>query len=458
MVATNGPIGLQPLTSGIRLHPRDRKPMAKAYDTCLILFLEFYTPLLATFAFVSRCVLRHDSLPLTDKCGSYLIGQSIGGVIFPPFSESFGRKNLYIISTGLFSLCCLVVAVSAATPSIIIGRFFTGLFSSIPTIVTTGSIEDLWDTRARVWWVFLWVLVANIGLLAGPIISDAVIGHARWNWVFYTAAIVTACVAVLLVTITESRPSVVLATTAANARRESQHQTLVTRLFGQREPFDVLRPLRLLFTEPIVFMVSITTAVSFGIIYLFTQVLPIVYHTSGLNGSPKNVQFLAIILGTLLSILTRGYDLCVLTRRSAQNLPITPENKLAGFLIGAPLLSISLWWFAWTIPPFAYLHWAIPTSALVLTGYALNEFNYVLAGYLTDCYEQYAASSVGAMAITRSVFSAAFPLLGKGLFQTLGFNLATTVLAAVASVLCIIPPLLLRYGRKFREKSVLARG
>ncbi|KZL67690.1 MFS multidrug transporter (fluconazole resistance protein) [Colletotrichum tofieldiae] len=446
-----------------RCHPRQWGRARKAYDTCLILFLEFYTttistagapvanqacedlgisPVQATFVFVSV----------------YLIGQSVGGIFFPPWSESFGRKNFYIISTALYSLFCLMIAVSTSIPGVVVGRFATGVLSSIPTVVITGSIEDLWDTRARVWWVFWWVLVGNLGLLTGPMISDGILGHSHWKWVFYTAAIVTACLACLLFTIKESRLSVLLLIVAPAATEAAPDQASATRTPNRREKLDLLRPLRLLVTEPIVFLVSIVTAVSFGLIYLFTEVLPMIYLAPAFGASPKNVPFLAIGLGTFLSIFTRGYDIHVLARRSAKSLPMAPENKLAGFVIGAPLLAVSLWWFAWTIPPFIMLHWAIPTTSLILTGYALNEFNYVLAGYLTDCYQRYAASSVGAMAITRSLFSAVFPLFGKAPFRSLGFNVASTVLAIVATVLCVVPPLFLRYGAILRGKSVFAQN
>ncbi|KAK2051328.1 MFS general substrate transporter [Colletotrichum caudatum] len=387
-------------TSDGRCYPRQWGRARKTYDTCLILFLEFYT---------------------------YLIGQSIGGIFFPLWSESFGRKSLYIISTALYRLFCLTIGAFATITGVVMGRFATGILSSILTVVITGSIEDLWDMRARVWWVFLWVLVGNLGLLTGPMISDGILGHSRWKWVFYTAAIVTACMACLLFTIKESRLS-----------------TLMTRTSNRREKLDLL-----------LFLVSFVTVVLFGLIYLFTEVLLMVYLTLALGASLKNAPLLAIGLGTIFSVLTRGYDVHILARLSAQDLSITLENKLAGFVVGAPLLAVSLWWFAWTILPFVVLHWVIPTASLLLTGYALNEFNYVLAGYLTDCYEQYAASSVGAMAITRSLFSVTFPLFGTVLFRSLGYNMALTVLAIAATILCVAPPLLLCYRAILREKSVL---
>ncbi|KAL0933482.1 MFS multidrug transporter [Colletotrichum truncatum] len=443
------------------VHPRKWGKARKVYDTSVIMFLEFFTTMISTAGTPIAGHIHRDLGigPVPATCifvSTYLVGQTLGGVIFPPWSESFGRKNLYVFSTGLYSMSCLLGGKFPTIPGIVIGRFIGGLLSAIPTIVATGSIEDMWDTQARVWWVFWWALLANIGLLTGPVFSDLIMAYVDWVWAFYTAAIVTGCVTMLFLTIKESRPSVVLAKalppdtdgTTCDKTLECQTGT------PKREKLDLLRPLRLLFTEPIVFLVAFISAIAFGLVYLFTEVLPMVYASLGFENGWKNLPFLALGIGMILSILTRFYDLRVLKNSSTTF--IAPESKFAGFLIGAPALAIGLWWFAWTIPPHAILHWAIPTAALIPIGYAVNEFDYVLAGYLSDCYETYTASSFAALALTRSFFCATFPLFGGTLFHSLNFNNASSLFATLATVLCIVPPILLRYGSRLRARSAYA--
>ncbi|KAJ5965880.1 hypothetical protein N7481_012594 [Penicillium waksmanii] len=85
------------------------------------------------------------------------------------------------------------------------------------------------------------------------------------------------------------------------------------------------------------------------------------------------------------------------------------ENTNCGFFIGAPSLAIGLWWFAWTIPDAVNgVHWIVPTLPLVLIGYAVNEFDTVLLGYLVDSYLTYSASG---LAIVATIFCAAPPFL-----------------------------------------------
>ncbi|KAF4812519.1 Major facilitator-type transporter sorT [Colletotrichum siamense] len=434
-------------------HPRQWGKTRKMYDTCLIIFLEFFTTMVSTAgAPISEHLHRESGLSSVAATASlvstYLVGQAIGGVVTPPWSESFGRRKLYVIGTIFYSISCVVVGAMPTLPVIIVGRLVAGLLSSVPTVIAVGSIEDMWDTQARVWWVFTWALVANIGILLGPVFGGLIIESLHWKWIFFTSAIVTGVAAVLLCLIKESRPSVALAKIEASETGVRPNM---------REKLDLVRPLRLFFTEPIVFVVAILSAIAFGLIYLFTEVLPMVYLQLDFQHGWKNIPFLPLGIGMVLSVFTRVYDSRLLAKKTAACLPITPESKCIGFVIGAPLLAGGLWLFAWTIPPQVLsVHWIFPTLALVPIGYAVNEFDHVLAGYLTDCYETYAASGFAALALTRSLCCATFPLFGRIMFDSLDFNIATTIFAGLATVICVIPPLMIKYGGWLRRRSPLA--
>lgn len=87
---------------------------------------------------------------------------------------------MYIASAGLYSIFCVIVGVVPSLAGVSIGRFFSGFLSAIPTIVSAGSIEDMFNSRGRVWLIFLWVLMANLGLVLGPIMSVYIIVHLSW--------------------------------------------------------------------------------------------------------------------------------------------------------------------------------------------------------------------------------------------------------------------------------------
>lgn len=218
------------------------------------------------------------------------------------------------------------------------------------------------------------------------------------------------------------------------------------------------RPLYLYFTEPIVFIVATISAIAFALVYLFTEALPPIYQAQGFSVPSSNLPFLAIGVGLLPGFLTRYMDYRNIVRNQREGTSLQPEHKLMGFSIGAPMLAIGLWWFAWTIPPeVPDVHWIVSVMPLVLVGYALNEFDAVLAGYLADSYLSYAASGFAALSFVRSMLSATFPLFAPYMFNGLGANVAASILAAMATVFCLIPPLFTKYGHSIRARSKFAR-
>jgi len=102
----------------------------------------------------------------------------------------------------------------------------------------------------------------------------------------------------------------------------------------------LLRPLRLLLTEPIVAMVSAISGIAFALIYLFTEVLPIVYGSYGFRSEQTSLAFIAMAIGFLCSIFTRILDHRLAVRRDHN---LSPEEKLTGFAIAAPAFAIGLW-------------------------------------------------------------------------------------------------------------------
>jgi len=90
---------------------------------------------------------------------------------------------------------------------------------------------------------------------------------------------------------------------------------------------------------------------------------------------------------------------------------------------------------------------------LVCIGFSANDFSYVLFGYMTDSYGFYAASAVSALSTARTFTAAVFPLFMTQMYEGLGNNVATSVVAAVATLFCFTPVVFLRYGRGLRERS-----
>ena len=76
-----------------------------------------------------------------------------------------------------------------------------------------------------------------------------------------------------------------------------------------------------------------------------------------------------------------------------------------------------------------------------------------LINYVVDAYEVFAASAMGALSASRSLFGVVLPFAAVPMYSTLGVNWACSLLGFLSAVMCLIPFLFLRYGDKIREKS-----
>jgi hypothetical protein len=284
----------------------------------------------------------------------------------------------------------------------------------------------------------------------------------RWN--FYVFAIIIAAVTGGLFFIRESRPSLLLANEVKQVVDMTTMKSIPPPLNHDHIPDlhtfakeSLFRPVQLFFREPIIFIVSMMIAVAMSLIYIFTQALQPIYESMGFTETKASLIFIAIGLGTILSAFTRLLDGYILNYFRRQGRPIKPEYKLVGLALGGPFLAIGLWWFAWTIPPDVQAPWIVPTISLVLVGYALTEMDTVLYGYISDSYLSYSASATAAVAFVRALLSGAFPLFTTQMFDGLGNNVAMSVLAAVATAFCIVPPVFIIYGERIRRASKFAR-
>lgn len=222
----------------------------------------------------------------------------------------------------------------------------------------------------------------------------------------------------------------------------------------------LFRPLHLLFSEPIVILCSALNAISFAMIYGLTEGLTLIYsHPSYDLPNPQTTSslgFIPLILGLFFSLPFRWTDARRFRELNASGTP--PERKLTSFAIAIPAMALGFWVFAWTIPPLApRAPLLVSMAALVPVGFAINDLDSVLCGYMADVYGMYAASAFSALSLLRALCAAAFPLFAEPMFEGMGsYNAAASVFAAVATVFCVSPWVLLKYGKRLRERSVFA--
>lgn len=166
-------------------HPRQWSLPRKLYDTTIISLLEFTTTVVSNAGSIIAEEISVEigiSQELAIFCTAtiYLLGQAIGGLIFPPVTEVFGSRLIYAGSTAMYAALCLMIGLAPSLATIIVGRFLCGMLSAVPTCVAAGSLENIWDSRARIWGISSWAAAGVFAMAIGPLyavyVSDSQLG------------------------------------------------------------------------------------------------------------------------------------------------------------------------------------------------------------------------------------------------------------------------------------------
>lgn len=127
-----------------------------------------------------------------------------------------------------------------------------------------------------------------------------------------------------------------------------------------------------------------------------------------------------------------------------------PEARLPSGFTGSVMLPVGLFIFAWTCVP-VHIHWIVCMIGLLCFGSGMVLIFLATQNYLVDAYLPTAASVMAAGTVTRSIIGVVLPLFTLNMYDALGINWASCVVAFIALVFTPVPVLLFVYGRRIRR-------
>ncbi|KAB8297147.1 hypothetical protein EYC80_002528 [Monilinia laxa] len=395
----------------------------------------------------------------------YGIGESLGSIVFPPYSEAFGRKPILTCSALLLPFGCLVTGLVPSIAGAYIGRFMMGATASVPATVIVGSLEDMWEPATQGHAIYMWVLSVGLGVALGPMYGTYVISVLGWRWLYHIGAIGSFCVFVLLLLgIPETRLSKVLAIHIVAVQPYAGKLDHLLSMYEDYVPdfktfcqSAIIQPVRIFIQEPIILTMATLSAIAFSLVFLFTEALDVVFRPYGFTQTSYSLSFIAYVIGMICGVPVRSLEFRYLDKR-AETKELEPEDKIIGFANGAPVLAAGLWLMAWTTPPLAHgIEWVVPMIGLTGAGFAANEIEYALGNYLTDTYTVYASSAFAAYLTLRALLSGIFPLFADQMYDGSGSNIAGSILAGTANLWLISPYVFMKYGKRLRKKGKFAK-
>jgi MFS family permease len=230
-------------------------------------------------------------------------------------------------------------------------------------------------------------------------------------------------------------------------------QDLDMRPFSQRLKLFLLRPFQLLFRELIVFLISVYMSVLYGLLYMFFVAYPIVYQKGkGWSAGSTGLMFIPLIVGVLMSAacapLVNKHYLKVSERYNGHP---PAEMRLIPMMLSCWFIPIGVFIFAWT--SFSDVHWAGPAFGGGAVGFGFIFLYNSANNYLVDSYQHQAASALAAKTFLRSFWGAGAVLFTNQMYDRLGYQWASSLLAFIGLACCAIPFVFFFFGARIRARS-----
>ncbi|KAI1420188.1 major facilitator superfamily domain-containing protein [Xylaria sp. FL1777] len=389
---------------------------------------------------------------------TFVLGIALGPLFLGPLSEFYGRRPIYLTSWTMFVIWLIPSAVARNTATMVTVRFIDGFAGSAFLSVAGGTVSDVFRRDQIQSPMTIISLSPFIGPSLGPLIGGFINYYTNWRWTYYVLIIWAVSLLVMMVFFApETYHPIKLREKARLLRQETGDERWKapieksTKSIPKTIGLSLIRPFQLLTLEPMCLLLSLLSAVLLGVIYLFFGAFPLVFGGNfGFNLWQVGLSFLGIFVGMLIGAATNPVWHSVHRRLVRRNHGVPePEFRLASSILGAVMVPIGLFWFAWT----SWIHWILPIIGSGIFGCGtLLVFNGIFT-FLVDTYPLYAASALAANSFLRCTFAAAFPLFGKQLYQAAGYPWASSVLAFITLALMPLPYVFFNYGKRLRQKS-----
>ncbi|KAF3054654.1 hypothetical protein CFAM422_013372 [Trichoderma lentiforme] len=285
----------------------------------------------------------------------YILGFAFGPVIWAPASERFGRS--WPLKIGMFGDAIFLIGSATATniQTLLICRFFSAVFAASTLSVVPGVLADLYDHVHRGIAVTVYALTLFTGPFTAPFIGAFITkSNAGWRWTLYLPALIGFVIlAAMLGILEETYEPVLLQQKAAAIRHDSQnwavHSRLDTTELKLKDLLQVhfLRPIRMLFTEPVLLFFTLYMSFIYGLVYATVEAFPYIFETNyGMDTGINALPLLSLVVGQVIGL---GFVVWQLSSSYANKLATNngvpvPEWRLVPPLVGSPVFVVGLFW------------------------------------------------------------------------------------------------------------------
>lgn len=456
------------------LNPKNWPSKKKWAATACIASFTFLSPLASSMVAPALGQIARE-FNITDPIESqivlsiFVLAYAVGPMLLGPLSELYGRVIIAQSSNVFFLVFNIACGFATSKQQLMAFRFLSGLGGSAPLALGGGVLGDIFKPEERGKAMGLYAMGPLLGPAVGPIVGGWVAEKSTWRWMFWATSIVNVVIlGAGFIWFKETYAPYLLHQKAKRIRKETGNPAY--RAEGEGEVDQPVwkkvsktmgRAFGMLWSEPIVQVLSVYMAFSYGILYLMLSTFPglfmIQYQESvGIAG----LNYISLGLGFFIGAPVCGKSSDTVYQKLKAKDPQRrgkPEYRMPLIIPFSFLVPIGILIYGWSAQ--AKTHWIVPNIGAFIFGMGTIAAFQCVTTYLVDTYFRFAASAVAAVTILRSLAGFSFPLFAPYMYQALDYGWGNTVLAIAAIGIGVpVPILLWIFGEKLRAKSKVVSG
>jgi MFS family permease len=267
----------------------------------------------------------------------------------PSFTDASIGTIVYKATAPIFMLFLVGAGFSKSYGSLLVCRLLAGLTGGPVLAVGAGSTADMYPAKTRALASSIFIMMPFLGPALGPVIGGFAAYYKGWRWTQWCTIFIGVVAFALVLPLPETYKKVILTRRAKKHGVQGPPKPPVTGWAWMKLMLTVtlMRPLYMLFAEPIVLFLSLYNSFTFSVLFAFFAAYPYTFETVyGFNTWQYGLAFLGIFIGVILAVATvMVLDRMVYMKKFTQALKagktsVPPEERLYAAMVGSFGVSI----------------------------------------------------------------------------------------------------------------------
>ncbi|KNG90364.1 MFS multidrug transporter, partial [Aspergillus nomiae NRRL 13137] len=396
---------------------------------------------------------------------SYLTSLQIailGGapLFWKPLSQRFGRRPIFLLSLIFSCVCNIGCAKSPDYASMAACRALVSFFICPAMAIGSAVVAETFFRRERARYMGIWTVMVTLGVPVGPLIFGFVAQRVGYRWIYWVLAITNACELILYIFFGPETRYIGAEVQSSGSPFKREYLSV-----GRIDPTpfrlsEFFHPLSLFTNIPV-----LLATIAYSMVFLFASVLnsvevpQLLQSKFGLNAEQLGLQFLGLIIGSLLGEQLGGFmsDMWMNARARRIGHKPAPEYRLWLSYIGYLLAIAGSVVFLVCTEQATEGKWTVaPVVGTGIAAFGNQVITTVLTTYAVDTYPQDAGSVGVFINFVRSTWGFIGPFWFPNMFETVGIAKSSGVVTALIMGASFLPTVYLQMqGRRWHADGVV---